>query len=132
MNWKDTIEVVLTFGDYTLIHYLKGGHEEWNVAYQYNAESKSWANGNYCYSLESAIATCLRKMDSNLVKSRYQRDIESETGLTFERLDELATLFKDGLIEDDYDSAIEYFNDTCDMTEEEKVYFGIEEEDEDE
>ena len=42
------------------------------------------------------------------------------------RLEELATLFKDGLIEDDRASAMEYFNEVCDMTENELEFFGIE------
>ena len=42
------------------------------------------------------------------------------------RLEELATLFKDKLIEDDEESACEYFTDTCDMTENELEFFGIE------
>ena len=44
------------------------------------------------------------------------------------RLEELATLFKDGLIEDDKESAMEYFEDTCEMSDEEKNFFGIENE----
>lgn len=43
------------------------------------------------------------------------------------RLEELATLFKDGLISDDRESALEYFNEVCEMTDEEKEWFGIEE-----
>lgn len=43
------------------------------------------------------------------------------------RLEELATLFKDGLISDDRDSALEYFDEFCEMSEEEKEWFGIEE-----
>lgn len=43
------------------------------------------------------------------------------------RLEELATLFKDGLISDDRDSALEYFDEVCEMTEEEKSFFDIEE-----
>ena len=42
------------------------------------------------------------------------------------RLEELATLFKDGLISDDRESAMEYFNEVCEMTDEEKEFFGIE------
>lgn len=41
------------------------------------------------------------------------------------RLEELATLFKDGLIEDDKESAMEYFEDTCSMDENEMEFFGI-------
>lgn len=43
------------------------------------------------------------------------------------RLEELATLFKDGLISDNRESAMEYFNEVCEMTDEEKEWFGIEE-----
>lgn len=43
------------------------------------------------------------------------------------RLEELATLFKDGLISDDRESAIEYFNEVCEITDEEKSFFEIEE-----
>ena len=43
------------------------------------------------------------------------------------RLEELATLFKDGLISDDRDLALEYFDEICEMSEEEKSFFGIEE-----
>lgn len=42
------------------------------------------------------------------------------------RLEELATLFKDGLIEDDKESAMEYFDEVCEMTEKEKKWFEIE------
>lgn len=42
------------------------------------------------------------------------------------RLEELATLFKDGLISDDRESAFEYFNEVCEMTDEEKKFFEIE------
>lgn len=43
------------------------------------------------------------------------------------RLEELATQFKDGLIEDDRESAMEFFNEVCEMDESEKEFFGIEE-----
>lgn len=43
------------------------------------------------------------------------------------RLEELATLFKDGLISDDRDSALEYFDEVCEMSKEEKSFFEIEE-----
>lgn len=42
------------------------------------------------------------------------------------RLEELATLFKDGLIENDKESAMEYFDEVCEMTEKEKKWFEIE------
>ena len=48
------------------------------------------------------------------------------------RLEELATQFKDGLIEDDEESAMEYFDEVCEMSESEKEFFGINTESEDE
>lgn len=48
------------------------------------------------------------------------------------RLEELATQFKDGLIEDGETEAMEYFDAVCEMTDEEKEFFGIETESEDE
>ena len=47
------------------------------------------------------------------------------------RLEELATLFKDGLIEDDRESAMKYFEDVCEMDENEKEFFGLDEIEED-
>ena len=43
------------------------------------------------------------------------------------RLEELATQFKDGLI-DDEEQALIYFDEICEMTDEEKEFFGIESE----
>ena len=43
------------------------------------------------------------------------------------RLEELATLFKDGLISDDRENAFEFFENCCEMTDKEKEWFGIEE-----
>ena len=42
------------------------------------------------------------------------------------RLEELATQFKDGLIEDDEEQALIYFDEVCEMSESEKEFFGIE------
>lgn len=54
----------------------------------------------------------------------------NENYITRCRLEELATLFKDGMIEDDRESAMNYFDFICEMTDEEKTYFGIESEEE--
>ena len=48
------------------------------------------------------------------------------------RLEELATKLKDGLLEADEDFAMEFFDEECEMTDEEKAWFGIETESEDE
>lgn len=44
---------------------------------------------------------------------------------TKERLSEIATNLVWGLIEDDRESALEYFKDTCDMSIEKLEYFGV-------
>ena len=48
------------------------------------------------------------------------------------RLEELTTQFKDGLIEDDEEQALIYFDEVCEMSESEKEFFGIETESEEE
>lgn len=42
------------------------------------------------------------------------------------RLEELATQFKDELIEDDRESVMEFFDEVCEMETYEKEFFGIE------
>ena len=44
---------------------------------------------------------------------------EKETGISYARLVEIATLLKDGLICDDEESAMEYMADTIELTEKE-------------
>ena len=52
--------------------------------------------------------------------------------ITYMSMSDLATLFKDGLMDDDEESAKEYFLRECDMDEDELEYFGIEIEEEEE
>ena len=85
--------------------------EAWN--YEYDGKSM----GNQASMLASAID--------------YFRSRTEENFIPRARLEELATLFKDGLIEDDEYEAMIYFNDTCEMEEHEKKFFGIVEDDED-
>lgn len=120
-DFRDSIEVLAQSGDYTLLHYFKGGQDEWNIAFQYNPETREWANGNYAYSLEGALATMLSKMKSKKLKS----DSEIISGISYDRLSEIASKLCDGLFTDDEDSAIEYCKDTIEMTEDESDYFGI-------
>lgn len=130
MDYKDTIKVLFTVGQYTLISYIKGGSPEWNVARDYNANDKTWSSGNYCYSLESALAVFLEKMDSRFVKTDYQIEVEKKCpDLSYARMVELSTLFKDGLIYyGDESAAMEYFEESCEMSENEKIFFGLQDE----
>lgn len=45
--------------------------------------------------------------------------------ITYDRLTEIATLAIHGLIEDDEESAMEYFADTMELTDEEREFFGV-------
>lgn len=46
--------------------------------------------------------------------------------ISWERMSELATKFKDGLELDDNEEALKYFTEECEMTDKELEYFGIE------
>ena len=85
-------------------------------------ENQQWDHGTYLthwnqsvedkqIALFHAIEQFRLKTENNYI-SRY-------------RLEELATKFKDGLIDDDEESAMEYFDEVCEMTDEEKEWFGI-------
>ena len=51
--------------------------------------------------------------------------VTEQKPIEWDRLSELATLFKDGLLQDDEEQAMIYFNETCEMTPSEMEYFGI-------
>ncbi len=81
-----------------------------------------WENGIYYTFLNNkekliALARATEKLFEKVNDNYISRS----------RLEELATLFKDGLISDDRDLALEYFDEICEMSEEEKSFFGIEE-----
>lgn len=83
-------------------------------------ENSQWAHGNYfCYWDNEKKANSLADA---LDYFRYKTETNY---ISRPRLEELATLFKDGLVSDDEDSAIEYFENTCEMTDKEKEFFGI-------
>lgn len=128
---KRKYNVVLKYGDYTIISYEKKYiGTEYVIARNFNAEEFSWdsARDNYAYSLESALATLLLRLGSDFVKSQRQLEIERDTGITFDRVCELATKFKDGLFGADLESEEydEFFLDECEMEPHELEFFGIE------
>ena len=78
-------------------------------------DGEKWDGGTYYRpnSLQSAVDDVLDRVMSQ------------------SRLEELATKFKDGLMQDgDVSYAMEYFDEECEMTEEEKEWFGITESEE--
>ena len=113
--------IILRNGRYAL---LDMGHKYAVVSgYDPNQpENQQWDHGTYLthwnqsvedkqIALFHAIEQFRLKTENNYI-SRY-------------RLEELATKFKDGLIDDDEESAMEYFDEVCEMTDEEKEWFGI-------
>ena len=88
------------------------GEWAWTCAY-WNYEYDGKEMGNPARALASAIDYFRARTEENFIPRA--------------RLEELATLFKDGLIEDDEYEAMIYFDETCDMEEHEKKCFGIEE-----
>lgn len=85
--------------------------DEWNQGYYYT----HWCD-------EKAKV----KMLSEAIE--HFRCLTDEEHISRSRLEELATNFKDGLITDDEESAMEYFKGYCDMSEREMNYFGLKEE----
>lgn len=126
--WKDTIKEMFSFGNYTVLQYEKGGDTEWCVANRYNRETKSWAAGNYCYSLEGVMATVLELMDSRYVKGNHQLTVEMKHGITFERMEEIASRAIDNLDGEEKD----YFLEDTELSDEEKEFFGIEDDEDEE
>jgi hypothetical protein len=86
-------------------------------------EGQQWAHGTYftyfqnnpkkILYLQSAYDCFMEKVNADFIPRC--------------RLEELATFFADRLISDDRESAMEYFDEYCEMSEEEKSFFGIEE-----
>ncbi len=85
-------------------------------------EGQQWSHGTYfTYQNDSEKANSLANA---LEVFRYRTE---EKYISRYRLEELVTLFKDGLLgayldEDEYE---EFFNEECEMTDYEKKFFGI-------
>lgn len=118
-------KVLFEKGKYALI--VRGiDLEEYAVVYKLDNVNGCWAHtcSYYNFSEFSPITqekALMYALDSYLYKTEAKYIARS-------RLEELATKFKDGLIEDDYEAAMEYFNGECEMERYEKEFFGIEEE----
>ena len=86
-------------------------------------ENQQWTQGYYYTHWNTSEIVKQRMLSAAL---EYYRALTETDYITRCRLEELATQFKDGLIEDDEKSAMEYFDEVCEMTESEKEFFGIE------
>lgn len=97
------------------------------TGYNPNApEDQQWANGNYfSYGLFGKNEN-LKTLYLASALDCFRQKVE-ENFIPRCRLEELATQFKDGLIEDGRESAMEFFNEVCEMEDYEKEFFGIDE-----
>lgn len=116
-------KLIVEKGKYSLI--LRGVHmEEYAVVYGLNKELGEWAHTCDYWSFDK-YSSCTKEealyyaLDCFLMMTK-------EKFINRCRLEELATLFKDGLIEADEGLAHEYFDEVCYMNDEEKEFFGIE------
>lgn len=125
-------EVILEKGEYALI--LRGSRmKEYAVVNGLNKETGEWGWTccYYCFYCEGVQAPCTQAKALALCVDYLRMRTETDY-IQRCRLEELATQFKDGLIEDDEEQSLIYFDEVCEMTESEKEFFGIETESEDE
>lgn len=115
-------ELLFEKGNYALI-LRKQNLNEYAVVYGLDKEAGDWGHtvayygfGEFCNM--SQAEALQRAIDVFRAKTE-------EKYISRSRLIELGTLFKDGLLQDDKDSAMEYFEDTMELTDEEREFFGI-------
>ncbi len=116
-------EVLLEKGKYALI--LRGTKmEEYAVVSGLDKERECW-DWTCCYYNFGGF-TQIDKTEALSLALDYFRMKTEKNYISRSRLKELATQLKDGLLEDDKESAMEYFDEVCEMSDEEKKWFGIE------
>lgn len=117
-------KLIMESGEYALI--LRGSRmKEYAVVYQLDKAKGEWAWTCIYYNFDSYSPFSQAEALAEAID--YFRYKTEKDYIPRCRLEELATLFKDGLISDDRESAFEYFDEVCEMSEEEKSFFGIEE-----
>lgn len=120
------VEVILEKKDYALI-YRGEKLKEVAVVNGLNKEDMTWSftSGYWAYEYDGSSTGCGDKAIALACALEHFRLMTEENYITRARLEELATHFKDGLIEDDKETAMEYFDETCEMEDYEKEFFGI-------
>lgn len=88
------------------------------------AEDNQWNQGIYY------TYTGTDKVEELSNALEFFRIITGEKYIPRCRIEELLTLFKDGLVEDDPESANEYFEETCNLSPVEMEWLGLDEPDE--
>lgn len=116
------MNVILRKNGYALID---RGHE-YVVACGFDEtqpENQQWEHGMYYTHWNESETKKMCMLQAALDHFRLFVDNDY---ISRRRLEELATKFKDGLIEDDEKSAMEYFTEECEMEDYELDFFGIE------
>lgn len=112
---------IITVGSYTLLQ----SETQYVVATNYDPkqpEGSQWDSGTYVTHWNESEAKKIEALYKALECMRTKTEIGF---IRRSRLVELATMLVDGLLKDDEDSAHEYFDSVCVMSEEEKEYLGV-------
>lgn len=96
--------------EYAVVKDLNNANREWEYTVTYCGFGPLWGN-----SQAEALNECL-----NVFIYFTEKDYISRN-----RIIELATRFKDSLVTADPEAAVECFDEDCDLSEEEKDFFGI-------
>ena len=111
--------IILRNGRYALLEM----ETQYVVACGFDETNQQWAQGYYYTHWNTSEIVKQRMLSAAL---EYYRTLTENDYIPRCRLEELATQFKDGLIEDDEEFALIYFDEVCEMSETEKKFFGIE------
>lgn len=114
MENQKTVTVLKQKDNRFLVHWAENEYTPFIVCTDFDVASQSWMWGHYFHDITSAV---------DYFEMRF-----GNRKIYYDRLVELATLFKDGLIQDDFDSAIEYFTEVIEMDDSEMEWFGINDE----
>ncbi len=99
-----------SMSEYAVVADLDNTNREWNHTLGYCGFGSKWG-----HSQVDALCTCLEVF-------RYYTEPDY---ISRNRIIELATRFKDTLVTADPEAAVECFDEDCDLSEEEKDFFGI-------
>ena len=111
-------KIIAQYGDYTLID--KGS--EYVVAYGFDTEKTIWAHGVYFTPYYNGKLERLRMLSKAMEFFRTKVD---EEYISRSRLEEIATDSLHGLLEDDEETAMDFFDNELELSDFERNYFGI-------
>lgn len=122
------MNIILRKGNYALID--RGNKlKEIAVVYGLNEEKEEWKHtvDYWSYEYNGNPTGCMSKTVALSYGLELFRVKTEKNYIPRCRLEELATQFKDALLEDDKYLALVFFEDFCEMTESEMEWFGISE-----